>query len=268
MAQREDSGHPPGWIPVDLERLTVDWWAATLSAAGVEATPSAVDVEPLGPGAGFLGDVSRLRLRYGTGTATGPASLIAKQPPSDPSARAVGAMLRVWEREHAFYTEIAPASLGAQVPMCVRSLADAGADSGEGRWLLLLEDCPSVPLDAGVGATREQAEAAVDALAAFHAHWWQSEQRYRWMPGFDGPGVGGLQGAWIGAIPVFLERYGHLLPAETDRWLSAFASRLPDWSERAGAEPLTIVHADYRLDNLRFHDGRMTIIDWQTALRG
>ena len=77
-----------------------------------------------------------------------------------------------------------------------------------------------------------------------------------------------MQAAWLDAAPVFIERYGHLIPDGTDQWPRRFAAELPTWSERAGSEPLTIVHADYRLDNLRFHQGRMTIIDWQTALRG
>ena len=33
-------------------------------------------------------------------------------------------------------------------------------------------------------------------------------------------------------------------------------------------QPLTVVHADYRLDNLLIDGTTVTMIDWQTALRG
>jgi hypothetical protein len=246
--------------PAAADELTPAWLAAALDGAAVER----IEVEPLGPGVGFLGDVARVRLAYREGGVTGPDTVIVKFPPADPGGRQVGAMLNVWAREQAFYQQIAPASPGAQVPHCHH----VAADPERGRWVLVLEDCPSEPLDAATGATRIQADAAVDALAAFHARWWCSEQTFDWMPGFDRSGVGGLQGPWLDAIPVFVRRYGHLVPDPTRDWLTTFAHELPAWSDRVAAEPLTIVHADYRLDNLRFHDGRMTILDWQTALRG
>lgn len=260
----------PGELPVPatFDDVTAGWMDRALAGLGGRVT--AIAVEPLGPGVGFLGDVARVALTWEPADAARPATVIVKLPPVDPGGRQVGAMLNVWAREHAFYTEVAPRSPGVQVPTCHH----AGADAGLERWVLVLEDCPSEPLDPAAGATRPQAEAAVDALAAFHARWWDGgpgpgpSGGFGWMPGFDRTGVGGLQGPWRAATPRFLERYGHLLPDGTDDWLRAFTDELPAWSARAAAEPLTIVHADYRLDNLRYHRGRITMLDWQTALRG
>ena len=247
-------------LPATPGDLTRDWLGPVLVAAG-ETAPRGITVEPLGPGVGFLGDVARVHL-----DGCGLGSVIVKFPPADPGGRHVGAMLNAWAREHAFYTEVVPRSPGADVPRCFF----AGADPGDDRWVLVLEDCPSETLDTASGASQAQAEAAVDAVAAFHARWWQApaKARFEWMPGFDRIGVGGLQGAWLDAIPLFTNRYGHLAPGDTLAWLASFAAELPAWSDRAATEPLTIVHADYRLDNLRYHDGRMTMLDWQTALRG
>jgi thiamine kinase-like enzyme len=48
-----------------------------------------------------------------------------------------------------------------------------------------------------------------------------------------------------------------------------FVDQLPGWATAQGRGPLTLVHADYRLDNLLYGaDGTVTIIDWQTALWG
>ncbi len=232
-----------------------------------------ITVTPLvGTDAGFLGDVARItiegpeesgdsRARRADGL---PASVIVKVPPAAPDGRHVGAMLGVWAREQAFYLDVVPASPGAAVPYCHLAAGDHDQD----HWLLILEDCPSDPLVAGDGATRDQIDAAVDAVADVHARWWAAETRFEWMPGFDRSGFGGLASLWADAVPRFLDRYRHLIPDGTDAWLAQTPQWLPDWSERVGVEPLTIVHADYRLENLRYHHNVMTIIDWQTALRG
>ncbi|MGF1595898.1 MAG: phosphotransferase [Acidimicrobiales bacterium] len=253
---------PP--VPGTLDEVTAGWLDAALAEGGVVAAAVAtVDVAPLGPAVGLLGDLARLRVSYRTGH--GPPSMIVKVPTANPGGHRVGSMLGAWAREVAFYREVAPASPGADVPRCYH----AAADPDRGRWVVVLEDVPSDPVDGAAGATEEQAMAAVEALARFHATWWNDPRRFAWMPGFDrAGGVGGLQGSWLEAIPVFLERFGHVVPAPTGAWLRAFAPTLGRWSARSATEPLTIVHADYRLDNLLVADGRVTMIDWQTALRG
>ena len=47
------------------------------------------------------------------------------------------------------------------------------------------------------------------------------------------------------------------------------SSDLAEWSAAMARGPLTVVHADYRLDNLVIDDaGRVTVLDWQTTLIG
>ncbi len=296
----------PVTVPGSFADLTADWFtaalrrgptgAATATADGqgqvagatvaadgqgrvagagieVEVEVETVSIEPLGESVGLLGDLARVHLRYRESSA-GPATVIVKLPASDPGGYQVGSMLRAWAREVAFYQEVAPVSPGARVPRCYH----AGADPAAERWVVVLEDCPAVPVDPAIGATTAQAEAAVDALAQFHCTWWESGGHITWMPGFDTTGVGGLQGAWLDALPLFRRRYGHVTPAPTGEWVERFAAILPDWSDRTARTPLTVVHADYRLDNLLFapsstsgdDDGpvEVTMIDWQTALRG
>jgi aminoglycoside phosphotransferase (APT) family kinase protein len=254
----------PVEVPTRFDEVTSSWLTGALADGGrfphgVEI--DAVVVEPLGDDVGLLGDLARLRMTYRTGT--GPSTLILKLPTSDPGGHQVGRMLRAWAREVAFYREVAPASPGARVPRCYY----AGDDPVRERWVLLLEDCPSEPVDAQRGATPAQAEAAVDALAAFHATWW-GKDTFDWMPGFDTTGVGALAGVWRDATPRFLERYRHVVPPPTDDWLPLLPDWLAPWSDRTGEQALTVVHADYRLDNLLIAGDRVTMIDWQTALRG
>lgn len=57
----------------------------------------------IGSGEGFMGQLGRVSLR-GSGV---PSSVIVKLPTADPGGQMIGQMMRVWEREHRFYTEVA-----------------------------------------------------------------------------------------------------------------------------------------------------------------
>jgi len=253
-------------VPGSFGDITATWVSAALREGGAtDAVVTSVEVEPLGEGVGFLGDLARLRLSHDpqVTAAHRPDRLIAKLPTTDPGGRAVGETLNVWPREAAFFADVAP-----QVPQCVPTCWYNGAEVYSGRFTLLLDDVGPIPVDQVAGATPAQAEAALDVLARFHARWWQ-RQAFAWMPGMDDPGAEHLQVAMTAALPAFAQRYGSTVPPETVRWLAAFVEGLGPWRTRQGAKPLTIVHADYRLDNVLFApDGAVKIVDWQTALRG
>ena len=251
------------FIPGSIDQLTVAWLRdAFIEGRIVDGHPDTIVVEPLGAAAGLLGDLARIHIKYAVGT--GPTSVIVKLPASDPGGHRVGSMLRAWPREVAFYQQVAPLALGARVPVCYHTAGDERTD----RWVVIMEDCPSDTIGSEDGASTEQAGAAVDALAGFHAAWWESPTVFPWMPGVEGEGFAMLEGSWAANIPRFIDRYKAVLPAEAVDWVTAFTPTLGTWSRRTASEPLTIVHADYRLDNLLFDGPRVTMIDWQTALRG
>ena len=293
MPTTPDGPARPPPVPGSFADLTAAWLTAALRygpgpepSAGHDPSDIAVGtasdveigdvrVEPLGASVGLLGDLARLHVEY-TEPGRGPSTVIVKLPAADPGGHRVGAMLNAWSREVAFYQEIAPASPGARVPRCFHAAAEPEHD----RWVVVLEDCPALAVDPAMGASSTQAAAAVEALAVFHRTWWNADRRFAWMPGFDTTGFEGLQGAWLDSMPIFRERYGHVTPGPTADWLERFAPTLGAWATKVGTEPLTVVHADYRLDNLIFApvdvagssgDGPVagvTMIDWQTALRG
>lgn len=249
-------------VPATGEDLTASWLDAALRASGViDATVTDVLVEA-GPTGGLMGEMFRIIPTYGSGT--GPDTMIVKLPATTVGGREVGIMLGAWARECAFYEHVAPHSPGARVPDCFH----AAGDPENEQWVVVIEECRADPVDATSGVSTNQAVAAVEALAAFHAAWWDSPQRFDWMPGFDSGGVGSLQPLWLDSIPIFLERYGHVIPSPSNEWILEFAPQLSDWSRRAATEPITIVHADYRSDNVLFDGDQVTMIDWQTALRG
>ncbi len=135
----------------------------------------------------------------------------------------------------------------------------------------MLEDLsPAVAGDHVAGATLDQAERAIDTLASFHAAWFEKPllRELSWMPGLDDPQILTIGPMFEIGWPVFLERYGDSLPERCLRWCEQFVGEIPEWVERHYDEPITLVHGDYRLDNLFFaDDGAVAVIDWQLAMR-
>jgi len=70
----------------------------------------------------------------------------------------------------------------------------------------------------------------------------------------------------------FNERYAHRVSARTLRWAEQFSNRIPQLLERYLSEPNTLVHGDFRLDNMFFDadgnaGGSFALVDWQMAMR-
>lgn len=253
-------------VPEAFADATLDWVQAALNEGGVlDVQLAAVEVEPMHASKGLIGDLAVLHLTYAPDrrAGDGPASLVMKLPAANPDSRRIGEMLNAYGREVDFYRHVAPGAAGTRLATCYY----AGADEPAKRWVLLLEHVPADEFDFFEGATGSQANAALDALADFHHLWWNDPSPFAWMPGFDATGVGGLQPLWLVNLPIFVERYCDVLPGPTAVWVLEFAPKLAAWSARAATEPLTMVHSDYRIDNLLFQGDQVTMIDWQTAMR-
>lgn len=249
-------------VPATFADVTLAWFQAALVEGGADHVDLAtIAVEPMHHSKGLIGDLATVHVTYAAGS--GPTQFVVKLPAANPDSRRIGDMLQAYAREVAFYRHVAPQATGTQLATCFY----AGADEADGRWAVILEAIDADEFDFFSGATSQQANAAVDALADFHARWWDTDVPFNWMPGFDATGVGGLQSFWITNLPSFVERYQAVLPGPTADWVLAFAPRLAEWSQRAATEPLTMVHSDYRIDNLLFQGDQVTMIDWQTAMR-
>jgi aminoglycoside/choline kinase family phosphotransferase len=235
-----------------------------------------IDIHPIAAGEGFMGQLARVHLhgpdRSDASDASDaphadlPATVIVKLPTSDPGGQFIGQMMRVWEREHAFYRDLAP-HMSIRVPRAYVNLDDPPC--------LVLEDlAPSIAGDHVAGATLAQAERAIDTLARHHAHWFEHPMLHEldWLPGLDDPSIATLAPTFAMGWPMFLERYGDELPDRTLRWCERFVDQVPEWIATHYDDPITLVHGDFRLDNLFFDDrpdgdGSVSVIDWQLGMR-
>ncbi len=258
-------------IPLIHGELTPEWLTAALRSTGVVRAACVVDLaaEPIGAGVGFVGDIARLRLSYDAPEAGAPMTVIAKLPTMEPRRRMMGGAARLFEREIRFYHDIAP-GLDVRTPRCYFS----ATSPDDGRHVLLLEDlAPATPGDQLRGCSVEQAEAAVRMVARLHAAWWHRDElaSLDWMPLLAG--VHPSAEAWWDEVwKRCVERAGERMPAAALRVGERLGANAMWAMREIDASPHTIVHGDYRLDNLFFGGddprGEPAVVDWQLSTRG
>ena len=262
-----DTGRIPA-IPDTPEQLTPDWLTDALAAAGIlgEAAVTRVDVSPVGTGQ--MCDSVRLSLGYDRPT-DAPASLVAKLPAADQISRATAKSLGSYEKEVRFYQQLAP-----ELPIRTPHALHADIDVDTAAFVLLLEDlAPARPGDQLTGCTPEVAEVAVNELVRLHAPRWDDPTlaELGWLHRDRAANqqflLSLLPGLWDG----FRGRYaGHLGPdvhAAGDALFASLEAYL-----LADTEPWSILHGDYRLDNLLFDATPggvpIAVVDWQTCTHG
>jgi len=144
-------------------------------------------------------------------------------------------------------------------------------------YILVMEDLTGLTVgDQVVGMSRAQVLAGARTIAPLHASWWNGNQRQLlpWVPSVE------QQLTMLGLTPVvirtawphFLETFGDVLPPggrelgeriikHLERILAAFVQ-----GKR------TLVHFDYRADNLFIDDlarkDPIVVVDWQLAMWG
>jgi Phosphotransferase enzyme family len=285
-------------LPLTLSDVTAEWLTAALREGGVihSSAVTSFDWSVLGEGVGFIGQLGRVSLRYDAPEPGAPASVIAKFPSPIAQNRGFGVVAGLYETEIRFYHELAgrvpvrvprlyygafdpePGSsravawvlerLPGRVTMALLgTLTKAAAKNGR-RYALLIEDLGSTRVgDQVAGCGVDEARAALRALARLHASMWNSpDLRRAWLRGIDAdaPLVYGLfKRTW----PLFTERYRRHLPnvEAIGAWLNRNGE---DILRRFARPPFTLLHGDYRLDNLFFDaadggpDG-VTVIDFQ-----
>ncbi len=225
-----------------------------------------VSVEPVGTGQ--MGDT--VRVSFHTASTSGPGgdrSVIAKFASADEQSRATGLMTRAYEIEVGFYGLVAD-RIATRMPRCYHRECDPST----GWFVLLLEDLDdAVQGDQLAGCGVEVAAAALTELAALHGPAWRQPQlaAIDWLQRNGVEADEFLAGLVTSLWPGFLERYGDRLEPEHRSLCDRFIGVLGPWlADRP--ESTTVVHGDFRLDNLLFRPGdvRPYVVDWQTASWG
>jgi hypothetical protein len=255
-----------------MEDLTPEWLTGALRQGGAvrDAAVTGARCESIGVGAGFLGQLGRLRLDYDRPEAGAPATLIAKMPTLDPGGREICGIFQFYEREIRFYNDVAP-GIEIRVPRRYYSAMNKEADD----YLILLEDITDAKMiDEVAGCTAEEAEAAIRGIAALHARWWESPRldALGWMPYVNAPVQQSAEPSYNQAWEPFLQMFGDQLSPRMRDIAAKMRAHVIDLLNLLEPAPRTVAHGDYRLDNIFFgSDGAaspVAAIDWQISFRG
>ncbi len=251
--------------------ITTDWLSSVLGG----------DVGPISKqriGDGHIG--VNVRIAMPDAEAELPRSVVVKLPATDETSLTTAAMLRHYERETRFYTELA-ATVDMRTPACFHGDWTPATNA----FVLVLEDmAPATQGDQLTGCSIEQARDAVRELAKLHGPRWDDPTLYDidWIEHDPIPDAGaagdaaadagnGLAMMWQMFFPGFIATYRSHLSTDEFELAEHFGERIAAWrGGRSG--PRSITHGDYRLDNMLFSATAdrppVTVVDWQTPAHG
>lgn len=252
-------------IPTRIAQADADWLAEVLGLDVVDAIPTQI-----GEGIGIMGDIYRMALSYRDKSNAGPRSVVVKLPSSHEENRAQGVALGMFAAEVRFYNELA-----GEVSVGLPQIFRAEIESGTANFVIVMEDLSHLTLvSQAEGMTADQAHAAVQVLAHTHAAWWDrvDSEDMAWIPSMVGPRIEFVDQLLVEILPLFLDGFGAVLPEGGREVYERFAGNYLKVNRViAGRSPWTLVHQDYRVENLLFGDpgtNQVVVLDWQGIGRG
>ena len=228
--------------------VDAQWLTSTLREAGFDGTVERVSWQSIG--AGQVGENARFEI---SGTGNLPQTVVGKFPSDDPTSRQTGVALNNYAREVFFYETIAP-TVDIQVPQ----VFGTGIDPATQEFFILMEDlAPGVQVDQMDECTVDQAALALEQLARLQGPRWGDAALAGSPLLVRANGGGGGLSMFLGG---FLERYGERLEPGAIRMVEAAGVAASNATAYDG--PLTLIHIDYRLDNMVFGGPRpLTVLD-------
>ena len=290
-------------VPFSLKEITEDWLTMALRESGVIEDEKIVSFthKVIGEEAGFNGKVAIFNLEYSDKRSSAPSSMVLKIPTALKN-RTLGQTMGLYEKEIRFYRDLEP-SISIRTPRHYYSALDVADDPDvvlerltglnklpmwliailsiivswvisftPRRYALLIEDLSGYRLgDQAAGCSEEDTKHVLTAMAKLHGQFWNSKEL--------------LDMSWIAPVAatskiiqmMFLQNVGKFMAVnrgtlserqvQLTQWLKANGEAL---TEKLGEESPTLLHGDFRLDNICFDDakGEILLFDWQTMSSG
>lgn len=252
-------------IPTSPAGLTPGYLTDVLRSSGAlrDATVTAARVDVVPAGTGFAAQSAHVSMEYDRAEPGAPSTLFAKLSTTDPQVLARFRTLGMYETEIGFYRD-----LPADGPLRTPRAFTAQYEPESGHSLLLLEDIRHLRFGDNLGGVSlDDARAALVGLARHHAHYWNHAvlSTLGWLrtPAYDRTYLPALVRTLLTA---FETRWAAMLPPATLAAARGFTAQVEPWIDTHLAGPRTLVHADYRPDNMAFTpEGDVVAFDWQTA---
>ncbi len=251
---------PEPAIVDDPAQLTPAWFDAVLGTGPAGPTVRGVVTEPVGTGQ--MASTLRARLDLDDGSTR---TVVVKYARPDVESAMAG---MAYAKEVAFYVE-----LGDRVAVRTPRCHYAAIEDGRPRFVLVLEDMADTEQGDQIGGcTVDHAEAALVNLAGLHGTTWCDAELAAadWLGGNAAFTAEVMVPVLDMAADAFAERFAAELDPAEAAVLDASRELLAYWMLDRG-DRYSVVHGDYRLDNLLFPAGDPTgvaAVDWQTASVG
>ena len=245
-------------VPSSPEQVSPEWLTSRLNASGLHG--SVRDISWKSIGAGQVGDNARFQL-----TADGdlPNTLVGKFPSTNPMSKNLAIQLYNYAREVFFYSKLA-STLDIQVPRCFA----VEFDQESHEFIILMEDlAPGVQIDQMSECSLDQAALALEELAKLHGPRW-GDPYLAELPLLATLRIGEPEPPPYSAfLDAFNQRYGSRLTQDERTAAEAFGQVQEAYASPDA--PKTVIHIDYRLDNMMFGGPHpLTVFDWQSVNHG
>lgn len=248
-------------VPSQLADITPAWLATALgkpegSIRGITVLDS------------HSGTAARARLGVAADDDSIPDRLFVKLPPSDYPQHVLLDLFGLGEKEVLAYR-----ALGEDPPVRIPRCHAAESDPRRSRFALVLEDLTATARFRTVVDTvsRAEAEAVVDAMAALHSAFWNSDRFAGDLaPLAHRPAVETHLGTMIRRL-LLRNIKGHtadMIPNAVARACRIFYLRSAEMDTFWASLPQTLLHGDPHLGNLFFEDDGPGFLDWQIASAG
>ncbi|MCE2855463.1 MAG: ecdysteroid 22-kinase family protein [Ilumatobacteraceae bacterium] len=247
------------------DSLTDSWWSRVFSADVVSGEPQRI-------GDGLVG--MNLRVPLNSVAPHVPASVVVKMMSEDATSRATAITLGNYMKEVRFYSEIAP-TIDVNTASCHFSDFDEATHD----FVLVLDDlAPARQGNQITGCDVETAQVAVTEMTKLHGPRWGDPTLFdvSWLQRSTDPSGPETLNAVYGAVKGgFLDVFGESLRVTCGEagveLVHELGAALVGYLTGRDT-PQTLVHGDFRLDNLMFGgiEGghRCAVVDWQTPAHG
>lgn len=263
-------------LPDNLEGVTDSWLTEALRSNGVihNAKVTISRTEDIGTGTGFMGTLARLYLEYDTPEEGAPETLVVKLPATSPENLMVALTLNFYEREVNFYRYAASISK-FRTPITYHIDMD---DSGQ-NFVLLLEDLGEAVVDQVEGGSGETSYKALMELARFHAQFApmvQNDELDWALNSMDTDYVALNDALYRQSVEPALKNFESHFSPTTRKLAIDLADKITPLMNAQVKEAYTLIHGDFRLDNLfmgrlppreGFPETGLAVVDWQICCK-
>ncbi len=253
-------------VLIDAE-IDDDWMAEALGFPGSIASMNRASI-----GTGQVGENVRYDVTWTSDVdpSSVPSSVVGKFPSLDELSRQTAEATGAYVKEVGFYRELQPL-----VTIPTPHLYHLGDDLDANRFVILMADIRDADQgDQLAGCSVAEAELAITALAGLHGPLWGHDllAKHEWLTARDDERAAALSDFLTMLTPGFRERYQARLAPEVLAAADWITTNHLAWFS-SFETPQTLVHGDYRLDNMLFgrSDGTaapLTVVDWQTVSIG